>query len=554
MKTISPPPSFDKDLLFRVKTLMFLRVMVITIFLGSVIIFHRKIGGTLNLGSISILIVITYLLTLLYAIILPRIKNLRRFCYLQIAADIFVETGVIYVTGGIESPLSFLYTLSIISAGIIYHRPGIYFIASIASICFGTFIDLEYYNLIHPIYIYPKSDIANEGSYVFYITFVTICTFFLVALLTGFLVEKLRLTKKELSEKSDHLQELRAFHENVVESMGSGLLTISIDKRISSFNNAAAKITGFMFFEIKGKVFSEIFHFPGLQEIHEITGSNFPNRFEGTFTRKDNKRIYLGMNISALKNDEGNTKGYICVFQDMTEFKEMEERVVQAERLAAIGSVAAGIAHEIRNPLASMSGSIQVLKQKPWAEKESKDLMDIVVRETDRLNSIVTRFLDYAHPHPVKLAEYDINSLIQDTLSMLKNSPEYNQKILVSIRFEKNPLIIKIDSQQIQQVLWNLCLNSIQAMPNGGELKVSTKLINNKNNMCAMIQVSDTGCGIKKENKDSIFDPFYTTKKNGTGLGLASVCRIIENHKGTIKVQSKESEGSSITLQLPFTS
>jgi len=552
MNALFSPPSFDKDLLFRVKVLMFLRVVVITLFLGAVIIFHRKIEGTLHLGSISILTVITYLLTLFYAIILPRIKNLRNFYYLQIAADIFVETGVIHITGGIESPLSFLYTLSIISAGIIHHRPGIYFIASIASICYGTFIDLEYYNLIHPIYIYPKSDIANEGSYVFYITFVTICTFFLVALLTGFLVEKLRLTRKELTEKDGYLQELRAFHENVVESMGNGLLTISMDQNITSFNTAATKITGFKFFEVKGKNLSEIFQFPELQEIHEIIDSEFPNHFEGIFTRKDKKKIFLEMDMSALKDDEGNLKGYIGVFQDKTEFKEMEEKVVQAERLAAIGKVAAGIAHEIRNPLASMSGSVQVLKKKPRLEKESRDLMDIVVRETDRLNNIITRFLDYARPHPVKLAEHDINTLIQDTLSMLKNSPEYNQKILVSTQLKKIPLIIKIDSQQIQQVLWNLCLNSIQAMPNGGELTISTKSIPSKKNGYAMIQVSDTGCGIKKENKNSIFDPFYTTKKNGTGLGLASVYRIIENHKGLIKVQSKESEGFSITLQLPF--
>ena len=531
---------------------MFLRVIVITLFLGSVIFFHRKIGGTLNLAAISVLTVITYLLTLLYAIILPRIKNLSRFCYLQIIADIFVETGVIYVTGGIESPLSFLYTLSIISTAIIYRRSSIYFVASIASICYGAFIDLEYYNLIHPIYIDPKSHIANEASYVFYTTFVTICTFFLVALLTGFLVEKLRLTRKELSEKSDHLQELHAFHGNVVESMGSGLLTISMDERITSFNNAATKITGFTFFEIKGKTCSEIFQFPELKQIHEISDSDFPYRFEGITNRKDKKKIYLEMIISALKNDEGKIKGYIGVFQDKTQFKEMEDRVVQAESLAAIGKVAAGIAHEIRNPLASMSGSIQVLKQKSWLEKESKNLMDIVVRETDRLNDIVTRFLNYAHPHPVKLVEYDINTLIQDTISMLKNSPEYNQKIIVATRYEKNPLIVKMDSQQIQQVLWNLCLNSTEAMPNGGKLNVSTNLITNKKKMYAIIQVSDTGCGIKKEDKDSIFVPFYTTKENGTGLGLASVYRIIENHKGTIKVQSKPSEGSTITLELPF--
>lgn len=551
MNTASLSP--EKDLLFRVKVLMFLRVVVITLFLGSVIVFHHKIGGTLHLSSISTLTIITYLLTLLYSVILPRIKNLRLFCYIQITADIFVETGVIYITGGIESPLSFLYTLSIISAGIIHHRPGIYYIASIASICFGTLIDLEYFNLIHPVYIYPKSDIANEGSFVLYITFITISTFFLVALLTGFLVEKLRLTRKELSEKSDHLYELRAFHENVVKSMGSGLLTIDMNKRITSFNNAAEEITGLKFSEVKGKSFFDIFQFPGLQKIQELEDSSIPYRCEDTFVKKDNSKIFLEMNISPLKDEEGNIKGYIDVFQDKTEFEEMKERVAQAERLAAIGKVAAGIAHEIRNPLASMSGSIQVLKQKQLLGKKSKDLMDIVVRETDRLDTIVTRFLNYARPYPVKLAEHDINALIKDTLLILENSQENNQKIVILTQFEQNPLIIKIDSQQIQQVLWNLCLNSIQAMPSGGELKASTRLIKNKNNMFAVIQVSDTGCGIKEENKNKIFDPFFTTKENGTGLGLASVYRIIENHKGTIKVQSKWSEGTSITIQLPLT-
>lgn len=545
-------PSFEKDLLFRVKVLMFLRVIVITLFLGSIIVFHHETGKTLHFSSISTLTIITYLLTLLYSVILPRIKNLRLFCYIQIIGDILVETGVIYVTGGIESPLSFLYTLSIISAGIIPHRPGIYFIASIASICYGTFIDLEYFNLIHPIYTYPKSDIANEGSFVLYITFVTISSFFFVALLTGFLVEKLRLTKKELSEKNDHLHKLRAFHANVVRSMGSGLLTIDMDNKITSFNNAAEEITGFKFSEVKGKSFSDIFKFTGLYKIQELKDSSVPFRCEDVFVRKDNSKIFLEMNISPLKDKEGNIKGYIDVFQDLTEFEEMKKRVAQAERLAAIGKVAAGIAHEIRNPLASMSGSIQVLKQKPLLEKESKDLMDIVIRETDRLNTIVSRFLDYARPHPVKLAEHDINALIKDTLLILKNSKKYNQKIVISTKFNQNPLIMKVDSQQIQQVLWNLCLNSIQAMPGGGELKASTRLIKNKNNTFAVIQVSDTGCGIKEENKNKIFDPFFTTKDNGTGLGLASVHRIIENHNGTIKLHSKWSEGTSITIQLPL--
>lgn len=551
MKSI--PHSFEKDLLFRVKVLMFLRVIIITLFLGSVIVFRQKIGGGLHLSSISTLTILTYLLTLLYAVILPKVKDLRRFCYIQITADILVETGVIYVTGGIESPLSFLFTLSIISAGIISHRPGLYFIASIASIFYGTLIDLEFYNLITPIYIYPKSEIANQGSYVLFITFVTICTFFLIALLTGFLVEKLRLTKKELSEKSDHLEELRTFHENVVRSMGSGLLTINMNNRITSFNQAAEEITGFNFNEIKGTLYSEIFQFPDLKEVKKLQNNSFPFGCEGSFVKKNADKIFLELNISALKDEARNIKGYIGVFQNKTEFKEMEERVSQAERLAAIGKVAAGIAHEIRNPLASMSGSIQVLKQKPWMEKESKDLMQIVTNETDRLNTIITRFLNYARPYPIKLTEYDINSLINDTLSILINSKEYNSKITVSTQFKQNPLTIKIDSQQMQQVLWNLFLNAIQAMPNGGDLQISTNLINNKINKYAIIQVSDTGCGIKQEYKDKVFDPFYTTKENGTGLGLSTVYRIIENHKGTIKVNSIESKDTVITIQLPFT-
>lgn len=533
---------------------MILRVLIITLFLGSVVIFRQKIGGTIHFVSISTLTIITYLLTLLYSIILPKIKDLRKFCYIQIAADIFVETGVIHVTGGIESPLSFLYSLSIISAGIVYHRPGIYFIASLASICYGTLLDLEFYNLINPIYIYPKSEIANEGSYVLFITFVTIFTFFLVALLTGFLAEKLRLIREELTEKNDDLIELQAFHENVVQSMGNGLLTINMNNRITSFNKAAEEITGFNFYEIKGKLYSEIFPFPELQEIKNSQNNSFPFRCEGFFIQKSKDKIFLELNISALKDEEDNVKGYIGVFQDKTEFREMEERVSQSERLAAIGKVAAGIAHEIRNPLASMSGSIQVLKQKPWMEKESQDLMQIVTRETDRLNNIITRFLSYARPCPINLAQYDVNSLISDTLSILKNSREYNANIKTSTQFEQNQLIFKIDSQQIQQVLWNLCLNAIQAMPAGGTLKISTSInCSNKINY-AQIQVSDTGYGIKEEYKDKIFDPFYTTKENGTGLGLATVYRIIQNHKGTIKVKSKANKGIDIVVELPISS
>ncbi|MBI5182856.1 MAG: PAS domain S-box protein [Nitrospinae bacterium] len=556
-------PSFsDKDLLFRIKVLMILRVVVITVLLGTVVIFQYRVGQLPFILSITILIGITYLLTIFYALLLGLIKDLRVFCYIQTIGDLLVETGVIYITGGIESPFSFLYILTIITASIVLYRPGSYIIASLASILYGTFIDLEFYNIIHPLRYYPKAPISCEPSYLFYIVLINISAFFLVAFLSGYLSERLKKVREELKEKSGDLIELQRFHENVVRSIGSGLLTTDLKGGITSFNQAGEGISGYKFEEVKGLSCPDLFDLPEISMVFKepIMIGNNPYRCEGIFRRKDGRKIYIGISFSLLRDEMDRVKGVISIFQDITKVKEMEERVARAERFAAIGKISAGIAHEIRNPLASMSGSIQVLKDELTLDGENRRLMEIVVRETDRLNMIIKEFLGYANPKPLRSRRCNINKIIEETLTLLKHSREYNPKIELVIS-NKIEIWAEIDPEQMKQVFWNLSINAIQAMPDGGKLEITTSYNNqdhidrdNIGNPLSRQRVKmvfhDTGIGISKEDMAKIFDPFFTTKEGGTGLGLATVYRIIEDHGGSIGIKSQPGKGTYVNIYL----
>ncbi len=557
------PSSSEKDLLFKIKVLMVLRVVIITIFLGAVVIFQYQVGQLPLILPITILITVTYLLTILYALLFGLIKNLRIFCYIQTIGDLLVETGVIYITGGIESPFFFLYILTIITASIVLYRPGSYIIASLASILYGTIIDLELYNIIHPMRSYPKAPISYEPSYIFYIVLINISAFFLVAFLSGYLSEKLKKVRKELKEKSGDLIELQRFHENVVRSIGSGLLTTTLKGEINSFNQAAEGITGYKFEEIIETPCPDLFDLPRVRMVFAepiMIGDN-SYRGEGIFRRKDGKEIYIGINFSLLRDEMDRIKGVIGIFQDITRLKEMEEKVARAERFAAIGKVSAGIAHEIRNPLASISGSIEVLRDELNLDGENRRLLDIVVREADRLNMIIKQFLSYASPKPSKFRQCNINEIIEETITLLKNSKEYNPNIeLVTSFNNRKGIWAEIDPEQMKQVFWNLSLNAMQAMPEGGRLEINTSYYNNNidrdviNNPLSRQKVkivfSDTGIGILQKDKDNVFDPFFTTKDEGTGLGLATVYRIVENHGGYIDIESTPGKGTSVNIYI----
>jgi two-component system sensor histidine kinase PilS (NtrC family) len=546
-----------RELLFKIKSLMVLRAVVISIFLGTIIILQIRSGQLPFILPVTILIATTYLLTIIYSILLKIIKNLKLICYLQIIGDLLVESGVIYISGGIDSPFPFLYILSIIASSIILYRKGGYIIASLSSILYGTLINLEFYKILHPLSFYSSVTLLPpSGEVFFYTVFINISAFYLVAFLSGYLSEKLKKTGEELEEKSEDLLQLKTFHESVVKNMGSGLMTADLNGRIISFNLAAEGITGYKFYDVRGRNCSEFFNIPLLKgDFNSLADS--PIRIEDIFIRKDGNRIHLGMNISPLRDDKNNIRGIIGVFQDLTTIKEMKEKVIKSEKLAAIGRIASGIAHEIRNPLASISGSIQVLKDELSLNDQNIKLMDIILRETDRLNSIITQFLLYASPYKKNQQMCSIKELITETITLLKNSKKYPPNLNIETSFKYNGITINADPKQMKQVIWNLCINSIQAMENGGTMTIS---VNKKNGSPSYykpddesveIIIKDTGTGISEADLQKIFDPFFTTKEEGTGLGLSTVQKIIEGHNGSINVESKEGYGTTVKIILP---
>jgi signal transduction histidine kinase len=278
-----------------------------------------------------------------------------------------------------------------------------------------------------------------------------------------------------------------------------------------------------------------------------------PFRFEGQIIKKDGSSAILGMVASLLKDEKNNVRGIILIFQDITKMLQMEEQVRRQERLATVGSLAAGIAHEIRNPLASLSGSIQVLQGELDLKGDNKHLMDIVVRETDRLNTIITEFLEYARPKTNQDEQIVLSSLLAETCTLLKNSREFLPGISIKCNIDSG-ITVRGDAPRLRQVFWNLLINACQATPKGGEITISAlpfSHIEDDSNWCE-ITVADTGQGIAQDHLGKIFDPFFTTKTGGTGLGLSIVYRIIEDHGGTITVETKDGKGTKFSIRIPM--
>jgi two-component system, NtrC family, sensor histidine kinase PilS len=450
------------------------------------------------------------------------------------------------LTGGIDSGFSLLYHIIIIAASIILYRRGGYFSASLASILYGSMLDIQYYNVLG----FTRSQNFTPFQ-VLYLLFVNIMSFYLVALLSSYLSERLRKTHQELREKSIDFDDLRVIQDHILRSVGSGIVTMNMAGEVTSWNNAAEQITGYRFEDARSN-WKEIFG----DSIKGLFGQTddlkeHPVRFEGQIAKRDGSNAILGFTASLLKDDVDAVRGIILTFQDITRIIEMEEQMRRQERLASVGSLAAGIAHEIRNPLASLSGSIQMLQGELDLKDDHRQLMDIVLRETDRLNTIITEFLDYARPRQSPRERLDLHSLLDETIVLFKNSRDFRAGI--EVRCDIVPqLIVAGDSQRLRQVIWNLLVNAAQAIRNSGAISVSASPGTGEYSDEVVIRISDSGAGIAEEHLQNIFDPFFTTKTNGTGLGLAIVHSIVEDHGGSIDVKSEPGKGSIFTLRLPF--
>ena len=563
----------NEELLGKIKWLMVLRLLFATFLLVATVVVQARAYPSFSNTSLVALYILTgviYFLTLCYALLLDRIKKYIFFAYVQLVFDVLFVTALIYVTGGIESIFSFMYILTIINAAIMLYRRGGLLIASASSIGYGSLLDLQYFGIIHPYYIRASELMTYTIGYYFYTLLMNIAAFYLVAFLSSYLAEELRRSGVKLKAKQYDLDQLELLNRNIVQSINTGLITLNNQLEISYINPAVEQISGFGYRDLEGIHIGDIFPkiVPYLST-SDRRGDNddMPQPQKGIdvdFDRRDGTRLHLGFSQSILKDPGGDEIGLILIFQDLTEFRQMQEQVRRMDRLAVAGELAAGIAHEIKNPLASLSGSIQMLRDEVDFGPMQQRLMDITMREAERLNALVNEFLLFARPERAVDRSVEVNEVIEDTLEMLKNSPELSRPIRIEKTLSKN-LWVHIDSQRLQQVIWNLVLNAVQEMKNSGRLSVATAIrakrgsgdaprdyARDRQEKLAEISISDTGPGILPENQGKVFDPFFTTKNQGTGLGLTIVHRIVENYDGKIFLDSDGRSGTPFTLHFPL--
>ena len=549
----------EENITSRLKWLIISRVAIVTFLLCITTFFKIQKTELLPETSIVLLYVIfvlTYILSIIYSVFLKNVKNLQINVYIQTCIDVALITGLVYATGGVRSIYSVFYPLVIIYSVLFLGRRGCLTIASIASIQYGLLLDLEYYGVIPQIDSVEVHNYDLSAGYVFSRIFIHILSFYIIALLASFVVEQEKKTRALLAEKKTAFDKLDLLHRIIIQSIDTGIMTIDLQGRIKSFNRGAEAITGFSFAEIENRNVDEIF--PVIAHIDEITNAGDRRRsprkrYNMNFVNKESQSLILGYSVSILNDNRGNRIGNILIFQDLTSLTKMEEALEKSRKLAIIGEIAAGLAHEMRNPLASISGSIQILSKDLKLGDTDERLMRIILRGKDQLENIIKDFLLLARPAPGNKEAVYINEIIKDVIESIHFVPDWNEDIRVSLSLSDN-LSIHANKTEMKAVMWNLIMNAIQAMPDGGLLSLETKNKFSADNINEYLEiiVSDTGSGIDEAYLNKIFEPFFTTKERGTGLGLAIVNRIVEGYNGTIAIESKIERGSTFLVSLPF--
>ncbi|MGA3208480.1 MAG: ATP-binding protein [Syntrophales bacterium] len=542
----------------RLRWLMLSRVAIVTFLLmvTTFIKFQKtEIFPEKALTSLYALCAITYFLSLAYLLLLKLVKKNRLSIYIQALTDVVLITFLVYITGGISSIYSVFYPLVIIYAVLFLERRGGLIIASASGILYGLLLDLEYYGIIHPINAMAVHDYARGAGYVFSRIFIHLLSFYIIGLLASFVVAQERRVRTLLAEKETAFDQLDLLHRSIIESVETGIMTINRQGRIKSFNKAAEEISGFTFVDVENRNIVEVF--PGFAEVQQKIKEDddkrsSKSRYNIEFTRDKNNKLILSCLVSTLKDSTGKRIGDIVIFQDITSLIEMEEALEKSKRLAIIGEMAAGLAHEMRNPLASLSGSIQILKRDLQLNDVDEKLMQIILRGKDQLDRVIKDFLLLARPAPGERETVFIKEIIEGVIESIQYLPDWNDGIRVCLELSDN-LSVYVNRTEIREVIWNLVINAVQSMPEGGELSVETKKIyDDARGESLEIRVSDTGYGIDDKYLGRIFEPFFTTKERGTGLGLAIVNRIIEAYTGRILIRRGIEKGTCCMVSLPL--
>lgn len=517
------------------------RVIVITFLFGIELAVAVLTPTNLPRGVFVVVVLLWYTIAVLFLLLTSVWRDQRFQSALQVLTDLAMATVFVYVTGGIDSSFNFLYPLIIIVASILLTRPSTFMVAGLCFIASGGMLELAYFGAI-PTFSAAKLDLRSLQATIL----INLFAYLAIAYLSSHLSQKLRQTDVQLQDTSGALESLQALHENIIHSMSGGLITTGLEGRVTLINAAGQKLLGRFASEIVGRPVEQLFVDPlpaaGAEPVRLETRVNLAGR-----------QRTLGITRSTLAVPDRGVVGYVYTFDDLTEIRRLEREVRLRDRLSAVGRMAAAIAHEIRNPLSSIAGSVKVLADVSVLDAEQRLLVDIVTRESERLNNIITDFLAYSREKHFQFVDSDLVPLLEDALMLLQNRPELapgpdgKSRIEVARNFAVDSAMANIDGDRIKQVFWNICENAVRAMADrGGTLTVSLRA----ERSFWVISFADTGDGLSPQQMEKIFEPFQSTFAGGTGLGLALVYQIVQAHEGKIAVRSSEGNGAEFVVRL----
>jgi two-component system sensor histidine kinase PilS (NtrC family) len=517
------------------------RFLVITFLLAVVVALRQWTPIALPVGALFLLAAVWYAIATVCLMLNHGFPRARWLGPLQVSLDMAVITAVVYASGAWDSYFISLYLLVILMGSVLFARRGVFALAGFGFVLLASVVELSYYGLIP----HGPGSLPGARTLESWLA-INAFAFFAVAYLGSLLAQTIHNKGVELHEKSEELRDLQAFNRDIIESMRGGLLTADLEGRILLVNQAGTEIMGRGFGLLKGENVAEIFK--GLWPVEmDEQGTPLALRREIEFVTPAGASRYLGFSISPLRTRHHETSGYVLNFQDLTELKRLEREVATKERMAALGRLSAAIAHEIRQPLTAMTGALKELARLAPLEDDDKRLVQIVSRESQRLNQIIGDFLDYSRERKFSFTDLDIAAVLEETLLLLERSSSSSGNYRIERRLSAKGVRGRADRDGMKQVFWNLCNNALRAMPEGGVLTVRLDADEN----WVRISIDDTGIGLDPGDAARIFEPFQSGFPGGTGLGLAIVYQVLHAHGGRVRVQSEKSSGTTFVVEIP---